>query len=82
MVVFQAVPSYYDLKCFASIEIWKEHAETKIIAKLQQQFSDLKQWRMEEDARAVECDASEEDDTESEDEIHIHNAFSLLQQDD
>ncbi|XP_028410961.1 guanine nucleotide-binding protein-like 1 [Dendronephthya gigantea] len=65
-------------------EIWKANPETKEIAKLQQQFSDLKQWRLDEAARAHESGSSENTDEEigSQEEIDMQNAFSLLQLED
>ncbi|CAB4005480.1 guanine nucleotide-binding -like 1 isoform X1 [Paramuricea clavata] len=63
-------------------ETWKAHSETKDIAKLQQQFSDLKQWRLEEATREAESNSSEHEQTGSEEDVHVCNAFSLLEQDD
>ena len=74
----------YYLLYFSDSELWKANPETKEIAKLQQQFSDLKQWRLEEAARAHESGSSENTDEETgcEEEIDMQNAFSLLQLED
>lgn len=63
------------------VEIWKDHAEAMEISKLQQQFSDLKQWRLEEESRAAESE-SDSEETGSQEDLGMHNAFSLLEQED
>ena len=59
--------------------------DTKEIAKLQQQFSDLKQWKLEQEA--VEHSSSSDqnnngDESSDSKEVQISNAFSLLSQED
>ena len=65
---------------YAMIDSWKANPETKDIARLQLQYSDLKQWRLERAARTAESESSER--TSSEDDVHVQNTFSLLEQDD
>lgn len=65
--------------------MWREHMDTKEIAKLQQQFSDLKQWKLEQEA--VEHSSSSDqnnngDESSDSKEVQISNAFSLLSQED
>lgn len=59
--------------------------ETKEIAKLQQQFSDLKRWLLEEEAIAQSDRSSDENSNDSEpsdEEVQVSNAFALLSQED
>ena len=65
--------------------MWKEDTETKEIAKLQQQFSDLKRWLLEEEAIAQSDQSSDENSNDSEpsdEEVEVSNAFALLSQED
>lgn len=65
--------------------MWKEDMETKEIAKLQQQFSDLKRWLLEEEAIAQSDRSSDENSNDSEpsdEEVQVSNAFALLSQED
>lgn len=66
---------------YAIIDIWKAKPETKDIAKLQQQYSDLKQWGVKRAARTAETKSSENTEgTSSEDDVHVQSTFSLLEQ--
>ena len=63
------------------VDKWQEDAETKEIAKLQHQCSDLKQWKLEigqSDSSSSNSDESGEDN----DQVHVTNTFALLTQED
>ena len=61
--------------------MWKRHPETKEIEKLQQQFSDLKQWRLNEVSRETDSESENTDEeTSSEEDVQTHNPFKLLEQ--
>lgn len=65
---------------------WKDHPETKEIAKLQQQFSDLKQWRLNENCAQCELERESSEDTDEDSDtdnsLQMFNPYLLLQQED
>ncbi|XP_046845261.1 guanine nucleotide-binding protein-like 1 isoform X2 [Xenia sp. Carnegie-2017] len=71
---------------FSKQDEWKDHPETKEIAKLQQQFSDLKQWRLNENCTQCELERESSEDTDEDSDtnnsLQMFNPYLLLQEED